>query len=104
MHSFTRSTHDLMPKGDCEPGPEPQSTHTPIMTTPLAATAPKTEPTLATKAYAAQNPRSGLAPFSIERRKPGPKDVHLRIRYCGVCHTDLHFMRNDWGISIYPLV
>jgi len=60
--------------------------------------------TLPTKAYAAQSPTSGLAPFSLDRRVPGPHDVLIRIRYCGVCHTDIHFVRNDWGISIYPMV
>jgi alcohol dehydrogenase (NADP+) len=59
---------------------------------------------LPSKAYAAQSPASGLAPFNIERRRPGPQDVLIQIRYCGVCHTDIHFVRNDWGISIYPLV
>src|SRR5215468_193576 len=59
---------------------------------------------LPSKAYAAQSPTSGLAPFSFSRRTPGPHDVLIQIRYCGVCHTDIHFVRNDWGISIYPLV
>lgn len=59
---------------------------------------------LPTRAYAAQSPTSGLAPFQLERRSPGPRDVLLEIRYCGVCHSDLHFVRNEWGLSIYPLV
>jgi uncharacterized zinc-type alcohol dehydrogenase-like protein len=59
---------------------------------------------LPSKAYAAQSPTSGLAPFSLSRRTPGPHDVLIKIRYCGVCHTDIHFVRNDWGISIYPMV
>jgi alcohol dehydrogenase (NADP+) len=63
-----------------------------------------TPTTLATKAYAAQSPASPLAPFRLERRKPGPRDVLIKIRYCGVCHTDIHFVRNDWGISMYPMV
>jgi uncharacterized zinc-type alcohol dehydrogenase-like protein len=60
--------------------------------------------TATTKCYAAQNATSGLAPWNIERRKPGPHDVQIEINYCGVCHTDIHFVRNDWGISMYPLV
>jgi len=59
---------------------------------------------LPSKAYAAQSPTSGLAPFSLDRRTPGPHDVLIQIRYCGVCHTDIHFVRNDWGISMYPMV
>lgn len=59
---------------------------------------------LACKAYAAQSPTSGLAPFNFDRRVPGPHDVLIQIRYCGVCHTDIHFVRNDWGLSIYPMV
>jgi alcohol dehydrogenase (NADP+) len=59
---------------------------------------------LLTKGYAAQNATSGLAPWNFERRSPGPKDVQIEIKFCGVCHTDIHFVRNDWGISMYPMV
>jgi uncharacterized zinc-type alcohol dehydrogenase-like protein len=45
-----------------------------------------------------------LVPFSFDRRTPGPHDVLIEIAYCGVCHTDLHFVRNDWGMSMYPMV
>ncbi len=62
------------------------------------------QPKLPTRAYAAQSPTSGLGPFNFERRTPGPHDVLLEISYCGVCHTDIHFVRNDWGISLYPMV
>jgi uncharacterized zinc-type alcohol dehydrogenase-like protein len=71
-------------------------------TNPAAPATPQTA--LPSRAYAAQNATSGLAPFSFERRKPGPHDVLIQIRFCGVCHTDIHFVRNDWGISLYPLV
>ena len=57
-----------------------------------------------TKSYAAQNAGDTLAPFNFERRNPGPHDVEIDILYCGVCHTDIHFVNNDWGISIYPMV
>lgn len=57
-----------------------------------------------TPAYAAADDKSDLKPFSIERRKVGPKDVGLSIDFCGVCHSDLHMARNDWGMSQYPLV
>lgn len=56
------------------------------------------------KSYAAQNAGSTLAPFDIERREPGPRDVEIEILYCGVCHTDIHFVNNDWGISMFPMV
>lgn len=57
-----------------------------------------------TKAYAAQSETSGLAPFSIDRRAPRSDDVSISIDYCGVCHTDIHFTQNDWGVSLYPVV
>lgn len=57
-----------------------------------------------TKAYAAQSPSSPLAPMEIERRAPGPDDVHIAILYCGVCHSDLHTARNEWHNTIYPSV
>lgn len=60
--------------------------------------------TLPAKGYASQSAGAEVAPWSFERRNPGPRDVLIEIRYCGVCHTDLHFVRNDWGISVYPLV
>ena len=55
-------------------------------------------------AYAAQEAKGEVSPFSIERRKLGPNDVNIEIEYCGVCHTDLHFVNNDWGRSMYPIV
>jgi uncharacterized zinc-type alcohol dehydrogenase-like protein len=59
---------------------------------------------MSTKAYAAQTATSALAPVSIERREPGPHDVHIDILYCGVCHSDLHQARNEWHNTIYPCV
>ena len=56
------------------------------------------------KSYAAQFAGAALAPFNFERRNPGPHDVEINILYCGVCHTDIHFINNDWGFSIYPMV
>jgi len=57
-----------------------------------------------TKAYGATAPDSGIAPLSIERRTPRPDDVVIRIDYCGICHTDIHFVQDDWGMSEYPMV
>ena len=54
--------------------------------------------------YAAQSATVALAPFRFERRDPRPDDVTIDILYCGVCHSDLHYARNDWGRSNYPLV
>jgi len=56
------------------------------------------------RSYAAQSATSALAPLSIERREPGPHDVHIDILYCGVCHSDLHQARNEWHNTIYPCV
>ena len=52
-------------------------------------------------AFAADKP---LAPFTFNRRQLRPDDVAIEILYCGVCHSDLHFARNDWGMSQYPVV
>jgi uncharacterized zinc-type alcohol dehydrogenase-like protein len=57
-----------------------------------------------TRAYAAQSPTSPLAPYTIERRKPGPHDVVIDILYCGVCHSDLHTARGEWQGVRYPCV
>ena len=57
-----------------------------------------------TKSYAAQDATAPLTPWTINRRDPKPHDVQIDIKYCGVCHSDLHFARNDWGMSVYPLV
>ena len=55
-------------------------------------------------AYAAQGPQTPLAPFTIERREPGPHDVVIDIAFCGICHSDLHQVRDEWGRSIFPMV
>ncbi len=57
-----------------------------------------------THGYAAVSATAPLAPFSFSRRAVGPQDVLIRIRYCGICHSDLHQARNEWGGSIYPMV
>jgi uncharacterized zinc-type alcohol dehydrogenase-like protein len=62
----------------------------------------------ATKGYAAQNATDTLRPFDLTRRDAGPHDVQLEILYCGVCHSDLHQVRNEWvetwGKTSYPIV
>jgi uncharacterized zinc-type alcohol dehydrogenase-like protein len=57
-----------------------------------------------TLGYAAQSAGAALAPFSFERRAPRPNDVTMEILFCGICHSDLHQVRNDWGIGAYPMV
>jgi uncharacterized zinc-type alcohol dehydrogenase-like protein len=56
------------------------------------------------KGYAAQSSTAPLAPFSFERREPRPDDVVIDIQFCGVCHSDLHQARDEWGGSLYPMV
>jgi uncharacterized zinc-type alcohol dehydrogenase-like protein len=57
-----------------------------------------------TSAYAAQSPESPLAPYTLDRRTPGPSDVHIEILFCGVCHSDLHTARGEWPGTVYPCV
>jgi uncharacterized zinc-type alcohol dehydrogenase-like protein len=57
-----------------------------------------------TKSYAGQNATTALEPWTIERRDPKPHDVQIQILYCGVCHSDLHTVRNEWGGTMYPCV
>lgn len=59
---------------------------------------------IAVKGYAVKDAKSPLAPFSFERRDLRPNDVHIDILFCGVCHSDIHQVRNEWGGSIYPMV
>ena len=54
--------------------------------------------------YAARKAGSALAPFTFERRSPGPLDVEIEILFCGVCHSDLHTARGEWGGTVYPVV
>lgn len=56
------------------------------------------------KAYAAKSATTPVEPLSIDRREPKPHDVQIEILYCGVCHSDLHTARNEWGNTIYPVV
>ncbi|HJT24329.1 MAG TPA: NAD(P)-dependent alcohol dehydrogenase [bacterium] len=59
---------------------------------------------LATQGYAAKSAGTRLEPFQFDRREPGPHDVLIAIQYCGICHTDIHQVRNEWGTSVYPMV
>lgn len=56
------------------------------------------------KSYGAQREKSNLEPMVVERREIRPDDVAIEILYCGVCHSDIHMVNNDWEMSLYPLV
>ncbi len=56
------------------------------------------------KSYAATSATSGLAPGTIDRREPGPYDVEIAIDFCGLCHSDVHTVRSEWGPAKFPLV
>ena len=56
------------------------------------------------RSYATREAATPLAPFTIPRRDPLPKDVEIDILYCGVCHSDLHQARNEWHNTVYPCV
>ena len=59
---------------------------------------------ITTKAYAAQSPDTDLAPWTLEHREVGPHDVRIEIAFCGVCHSDLHQIKNEWLPGIFPMV
>ncbi|WP_374597277.1 NAD(P)-dependent alcohol dehydrogenase [Brevundimonas sp.] len=59
---------------------------------------------IATRAFAATASDKPLAPYSFERRDPGPDDVAIAIKFAGVCHSDLHIVKNDLGNTRYPIV
>ena len=56
------------------------------------------------KGYATHGPRSNLTPFYFQRREPNEHDVLIDIHYCGICHSDIHQARDEWGGSIFPMV
>ena len=60
--------------------------------------------TTPTKAYSAASATSLLAATTITRREPTATDVKIQILYCGVCHSDLHYVRNEWNFTQYPAV
>src|SRR3954468_2023741 len=67
-----------------------------------------TAPAYVARAYAAPHATSGRGRTTIQRRQPGPHDVQIDILFCGVCHSDLHTVRNEWSEAgnptIYPCV
>jgi len=76
----------------------------PDTTAATAATAPATAgPTLAA-AYGATAPDSGLVPLTVSRREPKADDVEIAVEFCGLCHSDVHATRGEWGGKTYPLI
>jgi len=59
---------------------------------------------IATKGYAVKSATDALGPFTFDRREVGPNDVKFEILFCGVCHSDIHQVRNEWGNAVYPMV
>ena len=59
---------------------------------------------LPTKGFAAMTAKAALQPFSFARREIGPHDVLITISHCGICHSDIHQARDEWGGSIFPMV
>ncbi len=64
----------------------------------------KAKNTIQAHGYAARKAKGKLTPFRFERRSPGPRDVMIEILHCGVCHSDIHQVNNDWKMSLYPIV
>ncbi|GLT44176.1 hypothetical protein SLA2020_180900 [Shorea laevis] len=54
--------------------------------------------------WAARDPSGVLSPFNFSRRATGEKDVAFKVLYCGICHSDLHMVKNEWGQTVYPVV
>ncbi|MEQ1628829.1 MAG: NAD(P)-dependent alcohol dehydrogenase [Nitrospira sp.] len=59
---------------------------------------------LQTKGYAAMTAKAALTPFSFERREVGPRDILITVTHCGICHSDIHQARDEWGGSLFPMV
>ncbi|MDQ6815516.1 MAG: NAD(P)-dependent alcohol dehydrogenase [Bacteroidota bacterium] len=72
--------------------------------TQTVSVATSSSATIPSRAYAAQSTTSDLAPWNFERRAVGSHDVLIEIKFCGVCHTDIHFLKNDLGMSVFPMV
>ncbi|WP_297446891.1 NAD(P)-dependent alcohol dehydrogenase [Acidiferrobacter sp.] len=60
--------------------------------------------TIKSKGYATHSATAELRPFAFERRDPRPQDIVISIAYCGICHSDIHSARNEWGRTSYPFV
>src|SRR3954447_26831861 len=65
---------------------------------------PTSSTTTTARAVGAQSAEAALEPLEIERRAVGPKDVKIDIKFCGICHSDIHFTRGEWGQVPYPAI
>lgn len=70
----------------------------------MAKVPPEEEHPVKAFGWAARDQSGHLSPFNFSRRETGDEDVRFKVLYCGICHSDLHFIKNDWGFSFYPLV
>ncbi|XP_027079441.1 probable mannitol dehydrogenase [Coffea eugenioides] len=70
----------------------------------MARKSPEEEHPVKAHGWAARDSSGVLSPFKFSRRATLEDDVRFKVLYCGICHTDLHFIKNDWGISTYPFV
>ncbi|KAK7376688.1 hypothetical protein VNO80_02102 [Phaseolus coccineus] len=68
----------------------------------MAATTPNH--TVTVSGWAAHDSSGKISPYTFKRRENGVNDVTIKILYCGICHTDLHYAKNEWGITMYPVV
>ncbi|CAA0821036.1 Cinnamyl alcohol dehydrogenase 7 [Striga hermonthica] len=64
----------------------------------------ETEHPVKALAWAAEDPSGVFAPLNFSRRATGDRDVQFKVLYCGICHSDLHLAKNEWGNTIYPLI
>lgn len=70
----------------------------------MAGKSPEEEHPVKAFGWAARDPSGFLSPFNFSRRATGDDDVRFKVLYCGICHTDLHYIKNDFGINRYPIV
>ncbi|KAI3798670.1 hypothetical protein L1987_33948 [Smallanthus sonchifolius] len=66
-------------------------------------TSPESEHPIKAYGYAARDTSGSLSPLTFSRRATGEKDVRFKVLYCGICHSDLHLIKNDWGFTKYPV-
>ncbi|KAF5769281.1 putative cinnamyl-alcohol dehydrogenase [Helianthus annuus] len=67
------------------------------------AKSPESEHPIKAYGYAARDTSGVLSPLTFSRRATGDKDVRFKVLYCGICHSDLHFIKNEWGVTTYPI-
>ncbi|KAF2295800.1 hypothetical protein GH714_034038 [Hevea brasiliensis] len=70
----------------------------------MAKLLPEQEHPVKAFGWAARDQSGHLSPFVFSRRATGEEDVRFKVLFCGICHTDLHNLKNDWGVSMYPIV